>query len=80
MNTANYKGLKKIELDVTKKLFKYIYNNINLNKVMEELDREYSYFYDTENNIAFNIWLSLDYIHKDGKTFTEKFWKKDLIL
>lgn len=73
MNTANYKGLKKIELDVTKKLFKYIYNNVNLNKVMEELDREYSYFYDTENNIAFNIWLSLDYIHKDGKTFTEKF-------
>ena len=73
MNTANYKGLKKIELDVTKKLFKYIYNNINLNKVMEELDRDYSYFYDTENNIAFNIWLSLDYIHKDGKTFTEKF-------
>lgn len=73
MNTANYKGLKKIELDVTKKLFKYIYNNVNLNKVMEELDGEYSYFYDTENNIAFNIWLSLDYIHKDGKTFTEKF-------
>lgn len=73
MNIANYKGLKRIELDVTKKLFKYIYNNVNLNKVMEELDKEYSYFYDTENNIAFNIWLSLDYIHKDGKTFTEKF-------
>lgn len=73
MNTANYKNLKKLELNVTKKLFKYIYNNINLNKVIEELDREYSYFYDTENNVAFNIWLSLDYIHKDGKTFTEKF-------
>lgn len=73
MNTANYKGLKKIEVDVTKKLFKYIYNNVNLNKVIEELDRDYSYFYDTENNIAFNIWLSLDYINKDGKTFTEKF-------
>lgn len=73
MNTANYKKIKKIELDVTKKLFNYIYTNINLNNVIEELDREYSYFYDTENNIAFNIWLSLDYIHKDGKTFTEKF-------
>nr|WP_300006031.1 hypothetical protein [Tissierella sp.] len=73
MNTANNKGLKKIELDVTKKLFKYIYNNVNLNKVIEDLDKEYSYFYDKENNIAFNIWLSLDYIHKNGKTFTEQF-------
>ncbi len=73
MNTANLNSFKKIEFDVTKKLFNYIYNNINLNKVIEELDKEYSYFYDTENNLAFNIWLSLDYIHKDGKTFTEKF-------
>ena len=73
MNTLDDKGLKKIELDVTKKLFKYIYNNVNLNKVIEDLDKEYSYFYDKENNIAFNIWLSLDYINKDGKTFTEKF-------
>lgn len=73
MNTANLNSFKKIEFDLTKKLFNYIYNNINLNKVIEELDKEYSYFYDTENNLAFNIWLSLDYIHKDGKTFTEKF-------
>lgn len=73
MNTVNLSKLKKIEFDVTKKLFKYIYTNINLNKVIEELDKEYSYFYNTENNVAFNIWLSLDYINKDGKTFTEKF-------
>lgn len=73
MNTANLNSFKKIEFDLTKKLFNYIYDNINLNKVIEELDKEYSYFYDTENNLAFNIWLSLDYIHKDGKTFTEKF-------
>lgn len=77
MSSANYKKTKKIELDVTKKLFKYIYTNINLSNVIEELDREYSYFYDTENNIAFNIWLSLDYIHKDGKTFTEKFLEEN---
>lgn len=73
MNTAKYERLKKIELDVTKKLFNYIYDNVDLNKVIEELDKDYSYFYDTENNIAFNIWLSLDYIYKDGKTFTEIF-------
>ena len=73
MSSINTKEVKQLEFDVTKKLFTYIYANIDLNKVIEELDKDYSYFYDADNNIAFNIWLSLDYIYKDEKTFTEIF-------
>ena len=73
MSNNDYNISRKIELNVTKKLFKYINTNVDLAPVIEEFYDDYAYFNETDNNIVFSIWLSLNYKDENGDTFTQKF-------
>lgn len=73
MSNNDYNISRKIELNVTKKLFKYINTNVDLTPVIKEFYDDYAYFNETDNNIVFSIWLSLNYRDENGDTFTQKF-------
>ncbi|NLY45293.1 MAG: hypothetical protein GX053_04805 [Tissierella sp.] len=73
MQNQSFKDIMKLEIDVTNKLLEYMHAKIDLINVLEELNLDYTFIQDERNNLAFNIWLSVDYIGKDGKTFIQKF-------
>ncbi|MBC8590062.1 hypothetical protein [Wansuia hejianensis] len=71
MKNLNYDELKQLEIGATKRLLSYIHSNIDINEILNELDFEHSYFLDDANKLAFNLWLGIDYIWKNDKTFVE---------
>lgn len=73
MQNQSFKDIMKLEIDVTNKLLKYMHNKIDVMDVLDELNLHHTFIQDERNNLAFNIWLSVDYIGKDGKTFIQKF-------
>lgn len=73
MQNQSFKDIMKLEIDVTNKLLKYMHNKIDIMDILDELNLNHTFIQDERNNLAFNIWLSVDYIDKDGKTFIEKF-------
>lgn len=77
MNKLDYNKIQKIDMNATRKLLTYIGENTIIEDILEELNFSYPYFQDENNRLAFNIWLSIDYINKDGKTFIEKFVEEE---
>lgn len=73
MNKSDFNKIQKIEMSATKKLLTYISEEIDIENVLKEVNFKYPYFQDENNKLAFNVWLSIDYIGRDGKTFIEKF-------
>ncbi len=65
--------ITKIDIDITNKLINYANSQIDIEELLNELDYVYPYLKDDSSRFTFNIWLSIDYIDKDGKTFLEKF-------
>lgn len=73
MQNQSFKDIMKLEIDVTNKLLKYMHAKIDIRNILTELDLDYTFIQDERNNLAFNIWLSVDYVGRDGKTFIQKF-------
>ena len=73
MQKLRYIELQKIDIDITNKLINYANSQIDIEELLNELDYVYPYLKDDSSRFTFNIWLSIDYIDKDGKTFLEKF-------
>lgn len=73
MQIQNFKDIMKLEINVTNKLLQYMHSKIDIIKILDQLDLDHTFIQDERNNLAFNIWLGVDYIGKDGKTFLEKF-------
>lgn len=73
MQTINYKKIQKIELSATEKLLDYISTVIGQEDTLEEVEFFYPDFDASKNSIAFNIWLSMDFVTSSGKTFIHKF-------
>lgn len=74
MSKINYKKIQKINLSVTKKLLQYISKEMEKQSVMEELESLHKDFFT--HNIAFDLWLSFDFLDKNGNSFIESFIQK----
>lgn len=72
MQSLNYIQIQKIEMSATKKLLKYISKEIKGEDVIDNLEFFYPDFGEHKHRLAFNIWISIDFIGKDGKSFIEK--------
>ena len=72
MQNLTYKEIQKIEISATKKLLNYISKEVQDVNLLDELEFYYPDFSESKYRLAFNIWLSIDYINKEGKTFIEK--------
>lgn len=73
MQNLNYSQIQKIEMSATKKLLNYISTEMEFDNPLEDIEFFYPDFGEDKNRVAFNIWLSIDFIGKAGKTFIEKF-------
>lgn len=73
MQNLNYNQIQKIEMNATKKLLNYISKETEFEDTLENIEFFYPDFGETKNRIAFNIWISIDFMGEDGKTFIEKF-------
>lgn len=73
MSTLNYKEIQKIEINATNKLLNYISKIVEFEDLLEDIEFFYPDFDDTKNKLAFNIWLSMDFITNSGKTFIAQF-------
>lgn len=73
MQNQSFKDIMKLEINVTNKLLQYVHARIDILKILDELDLDYTFIQDERNSLAFNIWLCVDYVGKDGKTFIQKF-------
>lgn len=76
MTEFNYKQIQKIDMSATKKLLNYISEEIQDETILDTLEFFYPDFGEQKHSIAFNVWISIDFIGKDGKTFIEKFLKE----
>lgn len=75
MTKLNHKKIQKINLAVTKKLLQYISGEMEKTSVMEELESLHKDFFT--HNIAFDLWLSFDFLDKNGHSFIESFLNKE---
>jgi hypothetical protein len=73
MYKLTYEQIQNIEGNATKKLLKYINKYTEDANFFNNVDFYYPDFGEQKNIIAFNVWISIDYITKDGKTFIEHF-------
>ncbi len=71
MNKINYKSIQKLNIDITKQLLKYITKEMQNEDLIDEIQFFHDGFIDHE--LAFNIWLSFDFIDKNGLSFIDKF-------
>ncbi|MDR7869442.1 MAG: hypothetical protein RIN55_01190 [Tissierellaceae bacterium] len=72
MQNQSFKDIMQLEVDVTNKLLTYMHSKIDILDILEELDIDFSYMKDDRNNLALNIWLGVDYIDEEGKSFIDK--------
>ncbi len=74
MNKSNFKKIQKINLRITEKLLEYISKEMEKTSVIEELKLLHDDFFS--HNIAFDLWLSFDFLDKDGFSFIESYIDK----
>lgn len=73
MQNLTYKEIQKIEMSATEKLLNYISDKIQKEEIpLDNIEFYYPDFSENKYRLAFNVWLSIDYIDEDGKTFIEK--------
>ncbi len=75
MSTINYEELRKIEMEATKKLLKYISKEMQFEEVLDTIDFPYPDFGEDKYRLAFTSWVSTDYTLKNGSTFIDKYLK-----
>ena len=71
MSKSKYKKIQKINLSVTKRLLEYINEEMKKENVLEELSLFDQDFFS--HNIAFDLWLSFDFLDEDNHSFIESF-------
>ncbi len=73
MQNLDYEKIQKIETSATKKLLNYISTASEFEHILDEIDFFFPGFDTSKNELAFNIWLSMDFITDSGKSFISKF-------
>ena len=77
MQTLNYTQIQKIEISATEKLLNYIASVIEDEDSLGDIEFSYPDFDENKNRIAFNIWLSIDFVTKNNRTFIQNFLEED---
>lgn len=72
MQNLTYKEIQKIEMSATQKLLNYISKEVQKENLLDKIEFYYPDFSESKHRLAFNVWLSIDFRNKDGKTFIEK--------
>lgn len=72
MSKLKFEEIQTIQENVTKKLIEYINENIKDDRSLDTIEFYYPDFDERKARLAFNIWISIDYINKSGKTFIEQ--------
>ena len=75
MQRMNYEDLQNIDINATNKLLIYIDSLMDIHKLYSEINENFHFFKDESSRLAFNSWLTMDYLKKDGHTFIEDFLK-----
>lgn len=70
--------IQTIELNTRKKLLEFIDKKIEENPNLETLDFYYPDFDFQKNKLAFQLWLSMDYMNENGKNLIEEFLMENL--
>lgn len=70
MQDNNFKEIMQLDIDITNKLLSYMQARISFVDVFDKFDTQFLHAKD--GNLALNIWLSIDYVDKNGKNFVEK--------
>ncbi|NLL81222.1 MAG: hypothetical protein GX231_02795 [Tissierellia bacterium] len=73
MQKLDYELIHKLDLDTTNKVFDFIIDEYEIDNILDNLKSDFPFLMDNGNKLILNSWLSIDYIHDDGKTFIEKF-------
>lgn len=71
MNKIDYQNIQTININVTKKLLKYISKEIQKEDIIDEIQFFHNDFID--HQLAFNIWLSFDFVDRSGRSFIDRF-------
>lgn len=71
MHNLSYEQIKTLQENTTKKLIKYINEFISKDKSLESIEFYYPDFDEQKTMIAFNVWVSIDYRTRYGKSFIE---------
>lgn len=73
MLKLSYDIAHRLEKYTTTKLIEFINNEVKIEDILGDINSDYPLFLDDSSKISFKMWLSIDYINKDGKTFIDKF-------
>ena len=72
MSKLSFDEIQTIQENATRKLIEYINENIKNDKSLETIEFYYPDFDERKARLAFNVWVSIDYINNSGKTFIEQ--------
>ncbi len=72
MSKLSFDEIQTIQENATRKLIAYINENIKNDKSLETIEFYYPDFDERKARLAFNVWVSIDYINNSGKTFIEQ--------
>lgn len=72
MNKLDFEKIQTIQEEATKKLIKYINENIKDDKYFDTVKFYYPNFDEKKAKMAFTIWVSIDYRNNLGKSFIER--------
>jgi len=71
MSKLDYKTIQSIQENTIKKLIKYINEALKKDKNLDSIEFYYPDFDENKARLAFNVWISTDYITSSGKSFIE---------
>ncbi|NLJ78434.1 MAG: hypothetical protein GX329_03655, partial [Tissierellia bacterium] len=71
MNNSDYRQIRNIQDNTTKKLLNYINEFLEEDNSLDSIEFYYPNFDEQKTRIAFNIWISTDYKTNYNKTFIE---------
>lgn len=76
MKKLKYEELQNIDIKATNKLLIYIDSIVDIPKLYMKVNENFNFFKDESSRLAFNSWLTMDYIPEDGSKFIESFLNK----
>lgn len=76
MRKINYEDLQDIDIKATNKLLIYIDSSMDISKLYQDTNKNFNFFRDESSRLAFNSWLTMDYVTEEGVRFIESFLNK----
>lgn len=72
MPKLSYEVTHRLEKHTTNKLINFINTQVHIDDILKEINYEYPFFLDDSNRVGFKVWLSIDFVDNDGKTYIDR--------